>query len=812
MINNLFNSSKYSNFLKFSSAIILSLYIVTFCLRFFELIQMVWVKPLSDNSLNAELMGIISDLGAFSAVAIILYLIGFLFSWHKIAYKSVLITLSTIYVFINLSTVLFFLTALVPMDQSMFTYSVGEMVVIVNSTQLGLTGILFIILPIIIFSASLFFLQKKNLPVWLPLIFIVSWIGAKPIASNFITNEGNLHNRRLVLNKADYFLSKSIQHFQIEEQEEKEKIVLNTQNQFLQFRKEDNFYQKVANSNNIPEIEGVYLDQYPLLHKNNYNPLKDYFGEIREKPNVVFILVESLGQRFFDKKRDPICFTPFLDSLKGKSLYWNNCFSSSERTFGVLPSVLGSLPYGKKGFNELPNMPDHLSLTNILKDNGYYSSFFYGGWIGFHGMERLLKKQKFDFLSYYYPSTYKRLAANENGFSWGYADHLMMKRSLFVVDSLQKSPMLNVYLTLSTHSPFDIPNRDKYEQYIKTQLETAGQKEKHEIILKNPDPFISIVYSDECIKSLFDEYKKRDLYDNTIFVITGDHVMHELGIESESEIYNIPLIIHSPLLTKTGQFTSVNSHHDIAPSLINLLKGNNVIKAPSIFNWMGYGLEPNNEKNRKFIPLMQNNKGIKACVYNNHFYSTDGELYEFEDAQHPIRSDNKEIQKEMKKRLKNFHETNEYLCLNNFVCPFDIAYQNQSFKLISQKKLFKNKNIQKEQEWTGDEFKFTLDTNYSDISFAVSFKISYADTLPNPNIGIRIYDKDDNYLDYFHLKNDLYFSSRHDINKDNYISINRLIPNKNNIFNEGNRIKFYIEACHKEFDIKEFRTIVKGIK
>jgi hypothetical protein len=37
----------------------------------------------------------------------------------------------------------------------------------------------------------------------------------------------------------------------------------------------------------------------------------------------------------------------YLDSLIPKSLYWENFVSNAGRTFGALPSILGSLPYEK---------------------------------------------------------------------------------------------------------------------------------------------------------------------------------------------------------------------------------------------------------------------------------------------------------------------------------------------------------------------------------------------------------------------------------------------------------------------------------
>jgi uncharacterized sulfatase len=59
-------------------------------------------------------------------------------------------------------------------------------------------------------------------------------------------------------------------------------------------------------------------------------------------------------------------FTPFLDELSGKSLYWANFLATQGRTFGALPSILGSLPYAEKGFTNLgERMPNTLTLIKF---------------------------------------------------------------------------------------------------------------------------------------------------------------------------------------------------------------------------------------------------------------------------------------------------------------------------------------------------------------------------------------------------------------------------------------------------------------
>jgi uncharacterized sulfatase len=68
--------------------------------------------------------------------------------------------------------------------------------------------------------------------------------------------------------------------------------------------------------------------------------------------------------------------------------------SEGGRTFAVLPSILGSLPFGKSGFNDLGNnMPVNNSLIGIMKRAGYHTAFYYGGDSKFDNMKLFLQKK-----------------------------------------------------------------------------------------------------------------------------------------------------------------------------------------------------------------------------------------------------------------------------------------------------------------------------------------------------------------------------------------------------------------------------------
>ena len=80
-----------------------------------------------------------------------------------------------------------------------------------------------------------------------------------------------------------------------------------------------------------------YIDEkhFPFLHKvdPDADVLSPFFNRLGTAPNIVFIVVEGLGGAFSNEDAYLGSFTPFLDSLSKKSLYWRNFLSAGGRTF-----------------------------------------------------------------------------------------------------------------------------------------------------------------------------------------------------------------------------------------------------------------------------------------------------------------------------------------------------------------------------------------------------------------------------------------------------------------------------------------------
>jgi phosphoglycerol transferase MdoB-like AlkP superfamily enzyme len=413
-------------------------------------------------------------------------------------------------------------------------------------------------------------------------------------------------------------------------------------------------------------------NDYPLLKpfKESEDVLAPFFEIQEAKPNIVILLVEGLGSEFVGGKTYS-GFTPYLDSLISKSLYWENFVSTTGRTFGVLPSLLGSLPFGETGFLELPKIPSHISLISVLKANGYTTSYYSGdqssfdkkiNFLEYNGIDHIIDENKFG-------PEYIKTESNSGGFSWGYPDAEIFKKTLTLLDT-KKQPRLDIIMTLTNHEPFSFPNKEQYEVKVDSIL-NSNQKfdiSKEEII-ENKDIYTSLYYTDNSIKDFMLAYAKREEYKNTIFIITGDHRLIPITQKDKLCRFHVPLYIYSPMLTRTEKFKSISSHWDVAPSLLTFLMNNYEFNKLDETTWMSQGLDTARYfRNIHQIPMMRYKGSINDFIYKDYLYS-DGELYKINErfGTHKIIDEN--ILKIVSDSLQEFKKTNAYITQRNKIYP-----------------------------------------------------------------------------------------------------------------------------------------------
>lgn len=491
----------------------------------------------------------------------------------------------------------------------------------------------------------------------------------------------------------------------------------------LSLEKAYEIYQNVHNQKDFASAD------YPFLYKEDYkkNVLGEYFDSLPAKPNVMIIMVEALSRSYCGPGASLGSCTPFIDSLSSQSLFWEQCLSTSERTFEVIPSVLGSLPYGRQGFTVDGNLPEHLSLISLLNHNGYYTSFFHAcdfklysdNWWSFfmnQNIDTIIDKACFPELE---------------GFpcKWGMADESLFSHAFKTMQETKQSPRLDMFLTYSTHEPYTIPQQEKYKQEFISFVNSkqAFTEQQKNILTENAKRFSTVFYFDKQLKRFFDLQKSSGAYDNTIYIITGDHSLSNLSPHNTIKQYNVPLIIHSPFLKKGKYFKGTCSHLDIVPTLLALLKNKCAIQLPEYAHWLGKQLDTAAaEKQTYVLPMLSASKICKDYLSGD-YYISGSKLYRCHELNTEVYA-NQHVYDSLLEHLLAFKTLNKHACAQNRLLPDSLARQYSS-KTISLKDTSFHvfQNTAKTEEYT-NLASIKTDNKYTNFKIRINLEAKFNTT------------------------------------------------------------------------------------
>jgi len=497
----------------------------------------------------------------------------------------------------------------------------NEILTTIRNSSNTTFNILAIVLVITFFIAAPFFLKKiKVFNQFLSIAVGILIVGVLSLCTIFYQRDTKQQINHYLETKSYYFFSAAKEYSVYEES----KIVENIE-------KNDSFlkaYFEIFPDRTIPDMD------YPMERPSSEIPdvLSPFLEKSEKQPHIVIVIVESLGSYIMGEKGKGVTFTPFLDSLASVSLYWKNCLSLTGRTFGVVPSVIGSVPHGMIGF-QFGVMPKHHSLFSILKKNDYSTHFFYGGDASFDNMLDFLTAQDPDHIDNFMPElkTYqKRDQANY----WSLYDHILFKKSFeFLKTVPPHKPNVNVYLTLTSHEPFGGGDKELNKIYeprtekIFSKLEAKYKKN----LLPVKNIIVPFTYVDDCMRNFMNQYSKQPEFENTIFIITGDH---SYGYHKNDLAYHsVPLIIWSPLLKTPKIFPNIVSHLSITPSVISFLQNSYGIKTPELVAWCSDGLDTATVFNpTEKILFLSYARQVNVMAFNQYYFiNSSDELYEIDE-------------------------------------------------------------------------------------------------------------------------------------------------------------------------------------
>ncbi len=280
--------------------------------------------------------------------------------------------------------------------------------------------------------------------------------------------------------------------------------------------------------------------------------------------NVVLVHLESARARSTTPYNKDLKTTPFLDELSGESLFVENAYvvvpRSSKATVTVNCGIEPPLFYGPEF--EPGGIPSRC-MTDLLEEQGYNTVFFqssseildqYGAVAENLGYEE------------YYPSE----VMDKTGFAMtnyvSYEDDIMLGPSRAWLEGKKDEPFMAQYLTGTGHDDYRcVPNRYGYQYFADDVL-----IDSYHNCMRMLDHFL---------ENLINQYKEMGLYEETIFVVYGDHgegfgehgrYLHGDTIYEEG--LRIPLLIHAPGRFEGGERVGgLSNQTDIVPTVLEML-------------------------------------------------------------------------------------------------------------------------------------------------------------------------------------------------------------------------------------------------
>lgn len=291
--------------------------------------------------------------------------------------------------------------------------------------------------------------------------------------------------------------------------------------------------------------------------------------DTNKKPNVVFILIESMSGSFMSEFGNEEKITPFLDSIANESLFFKNLYATGNRTVRGMEAVTLSIPPTPgQSIVKRPNNANLYTISNVFKSKNYQCNFFYGGDGYFDNMNAFYGGNGFDIydrgrgsiLSDAIKTTRHNIEDNEVTFenAWGICDEDIYNKMIKVADEYHQKnkPFLNFIMTTSNHRPYTYPNN-------KIDIPSGTGRNG------------AVKYSDYALQQMFAKAKNKPWFKNTIFVFVADHCASSAGKdEIDVKNYQIPAIIYGQNLIQPQKVTKLCSQIDVFPTLFGQLHWN----------------------------------------------------------------------------------------------------------------------------------------------------------------------------------------------------------------------------------------------
>lgn len=397
----------------------------------------------------------------------------------------------------------------------------------------------------------------------------------------------------------------------------------------------------------------------------NYTRIEKPTPKIKGTPNVVVIVLESMvafKSKLFGSTLDA---SPYLDEIAQDSLFFTKFYVPSQATARSMFALVTGLPdlSQTKTGSRNPFIINQHTVINQFKD--YQKMYFLGGSANW-GNIRGIFSNNIDNIEIFEDGSYTSPRMDV----WGISDYHLFIEANEVLKQKNK-PFFAVIQSSGFHRPYTIPE-ERGDFKIK-------EIENKNLIYQNgfvsQEEFNSLRWQDYGLGNFIKLAKKEKYFDNTIFVIYGDHglpVLNAQHVPEGERIHNlenfhVPLLIYGPKFFKPKKIDSFASQLDILPTLAGLMgvPYTNTTLGRDIFDEK-YG------DDRDLFVYYWYTSPPTFGILNKKFFYTDNlqdisnlYLYRSKEPNANRKDEYPEIYKKMKELARGMYYTGRYMMENN---------------------------------------------------------------------------------------------------------------------------------------------------
>lgn len=309
-------------------------------------------------------------------------------------------------------------------------------------------------------------------------------------------------------------------------------------------------------------LEDYFKEKQELLKSS------PYYGMFKGK-NIIMVQAESLNDFPIGLKVNGEEITPHLNELISVSHYYPNIYlqigrgNTSDAEFVANNSLY---PIADMGVYKTYPKNNFISLPQVLKKDGYTANAAHGNSPEFWNRRMAYPNQGFD---NFYSTEHIKIEEDEV-IGMGVSDRSMFNQMIDIYKE-EERPFYSFIVSLTNHRPFDLP--DKY-QSLNLPAEFTDTLTGNYLQATH--------YFDRAIGYFIEKLKEEKIWDDTIFVVYGDHygpipkdkdeIQQLLSVSfDQKEQFNVPLIIHHPGQTTAVKNEVIGSQMDISPTLASLI-------------------------------------------------------------------------------------------------------------------------------------------------------------------------------------------------------------------------------------------------